>query len=111
MADYATAVGFVQFPVDEREANNDKVRDVTIRTPGTKAAGGGALVRVTLWPQFKDVAVEEGDFIAVDGTLEARTVGVGEAAKTYLNMNAKRLKVFGQDAPAEREVVGKKKSF
>lgn len=105
MAEYATAIGFVQFPVEEREANGNKVRDFTIRTPGTAASGGGALVRCTLWPEFEDTSVDEGDFVAIDGKFESRDV----KGKTYFNINVRRLKVFGQEATAEREVVGRNK--
>lgn len=105
MADsqYATAVGFVQFDVTEREANGQTVRDATIRTPGTD----GSLIRITLWPDFDEAAVEKGDFLAVDGKIEVREVD----GKTYINMNANKLHWKGQDfatAEREREVVGKK---
>lgn len=105
MADkqYATAVGFVQFDVTEREANGQTVRDATIRTPGTD----GSLIRITLWPDFDEAGVEKGDFIAVDGSVEVREVD----GKTYVNMNPNKLHWKGQDfatQSAEREVVGRK---
>lgn len=107
MADYATAVGFVQFPVNERDANGKEVRDVTIRTPGTPEAGGGALIRITVWPDLADVDVNEGDFVAVDGKVEVRVVD----GKTYINMSASKLAVLSGAVSldtGEREVVGKK---
>jgi len=103
VADYATAVGFVQFDVTEREANGTDVRDVTIRTPGTE----GQLIRVTLWPEFAEAEVEKGDFLAVDGKLEVREVD----DKTFINLSANKLYVNGQsysssnDAP--RDIVKK----
>ena len=105
MADsqYATAIGFVQFDVTEREANGQTVRDATLRTPGTE----GSLIRVTLWPDFDEANVQKGDFIAVDGKIEVREVD----GKTYINMNANKLHHKGQDyatAEREREVVGRK---
>lgn len=108
MAEYATAVGFVQFPVTEREANGSDVRDVTIRTPGT-VLGGGALIRITVWPDLNEAVIEEGDFVAVDGKLDVRVVD----DKTYLNLSASKLAVNGvvyrsANADVEREVVGKK---
>lgn len=106
MADktYATAVGFVQFDIDERDVSGQTVRDVTIRTPGTPSSGGGALVKVTLWPEFATTDIEKGDFVAVDGTLEVRTVG----DKTYLNLNASNLAVTTPAQKIDREVVNKK---
>jgi hypothetical protein len=40
VADYATILGFIQFPVTEREAGDQTVHDVTIRTPGTNRVPG-----------------------------------------------------------------------
>lgn len=97
MADFATAVGFIQFPVNEREANGEQVRDVTIRTPGTD----GTLVRVTLWPAFDEAEVVEGDFIAVDGKLNVREV----EGKTYVNIDANKLHWKGHDFIASRETA------
>ncbi len=101
MAEYATAIGFVQFDVDERDVSGQTVRDVTIRTPGAD----GKLVRVTVWPEFSDTAIEKGDFVAVDGVFEARTVG----DKTYLNMSAKSLLVQKSASKADPEVANKPK--
>lgn len=105
MADrqYATALGFVQFDVDERDVNGQVVRDVTIRTPGT-APDGGKLLRVTLWPEFAAESVEKGDFIAVDGTVDVRQVG----DKTYVNMNASSLAIIEAAEKLNREVVSRK---
>lgn len=106
MADkqYATALGFVQFDVDERDVNGQTVRDVTIRTPGTPSTGGGVLIRVTLWPEFAATEVTKGDFIAVDGTVDVREVG----GKSYVNMNAKELAVTVPAKKLTREVVARK---
>lgn len=108
MADYATAVGFVQFPVEDRELpSGQAVRDVTIRTLGLDAP----LVRVTVWPEFEDVDINEGDFIAIDGEYTERVAqnGAGEN-RTYRNMSAKRIAVTPAAAKAEPEVVNKKKA-
>lgn len=105
MADYATAVGFVQFPVQERELDNgDTVRDVTIRIPGVDAP----LIKVTLWPELADTDVEEGDFIAVDGAYKERSGQKKDGSKTtFRDMNAKKLVVITGAGPVEREVVNK----
>lgn len=108
MADYATAVGFIQFPVEDRELpSGQEVRDVTIRTLGLDAP----LVRITVWPEFADVELDEGDFIAVDGEYTERTAqNKGGENRTYRNMSAKRLAVVTKAEKAETEVVNKKKS-
>lgn len=109
MAEYATAIGFVQFEVTERELpSGQTVRDATIRTPGSD----GRLVRITLWPEFDETEVNEGDLIAVDGKFEERNVD----GKTYLNLNPNKLAVVEAAPRAEREVERKsgskgKKSF
>src|SRR3954471_14506534 len=102
MADktYATAVGFVQFKVEERDVNGQTVRDVTIRTPGTD----GKLIRITLWPEYAAQEVALGDFIAVDGDVTTRE----HEGKTYVNMNASKLVVFEGATRLEREVVSRK---
>lgn len=102
LADYATAVGFVQFDVEEREAAGQTVRDVTIRTPGAE----GSLIRLTVWPEFEDTPIEKGDFVAADGPFEAREYN----NKTYLNLNVRTLAVIPQVERAETEVVNKKTS-
>ena len=108
MPDYATITGFVQFEVNERELDNgDKVRDLTVGLTGVNAPR----VRVTLWPEFADVDVDEGDFVAVDGTWEERT-GQNKAGEkvTYRNVNARRIAVTKGAERAEREVSNKKKA-
>lgn len=105
--EYKTVIGFVQFPVEEREAAGQTVRDVTIRAAGSE----GPYVRATVWEELADVAVEEGDFVAIDGPFEARIVDAKDGGqKTYLNISARRLVVLGHEAPrAEREVKAKGK--
>ena len=102
MAEYATAAGFVQFDIDERDVGDQTVRDVTIRTLGAE----GKLVKITVWPEFDEAVIERGDFVAADGEFQTRQVG----DKTYLNLNAKKLAVTPQvqRAGRETEVVNKK---
>jgi len=98
---YGSAAGFIQFDVEEREANGATVRDVTIRSIAT-----GDLLRVTVWPEHEDVELEKGDFIAVDGKVTIREVD----DKTYVNMSAYGLVRFAPEARSESEVVTKKSS-
>lgn len=92
--EFATAVGFVQFDVKTREANNQEVRDVVIKTPGK-----GQYIRITVWPEFDDVDIEKGDFIAVDGVFTSSVYQDKEGAKrTSLQISARTLFV-GNPAP------------
>lgn len=103
MAEYASAAGFVQFDVNEKEANGQEIREFTIRAVGTQK-----LVKVTLWPEFADVPVEKGDFVAVDGKF---TQSLGQAPdgspREYLNLSASMIVVTPGEKRAEREVVTK----
>lgn len=106
---YATVVGFVQFPVEERSLpSGQKVRDVTVRPSGVDTP----LVRGTLWPEFDSVEVNEGDLIGIDGEYTERTGQNREGGSvTYRNVNIKKLAVISAAERAEREVVNQRKSF
>ncbi len=95
---YGSAAGFIQFDVEEREANGATVRDVTIRSLAT-----GDLLRITVWPEHEDVELEKGDFIAVDGKVTIREV----EDKTYVNMSAYGLVRMIPEARTESEGVKK----
>ena len=103
MPEYAHISGFVQFEPIERELDDGgKVRDISVRGAGVEQP----LVRVTLWPQFEDVEVEEGDFVAIDGTYEERVGQKKDGGKTtFRNMNARRVFVAKGEQPAERTVA------
>lgn len=101
---YVTALGFVQFDPNQREANGKQVTDIVIKTPG----GDSSMIRITIWPEFKlDEPVQRGDFVAVDGTFSTSSYqGADGSPKTSnqispysLNINGKRIE------RAEREVV------
>lgn len=106
MADmYRSVAGFVQFDVDEAEVNNQTIRRVTVQAVGSE----GALVTITLWPEFEDVEVEKGDFVAASGKFEARPgkTKAGEE-REFLNLSAYDLVVTPGIERKEREVVNKK---
>ena len=65
MAEYGSAAGFIQFPVNEKEVNGQDIREFVIR-----AVGSQKMIKITLWPEWEDVVVDEGDFVAVDGKYE-----------------------------------------
>lgn len=105
---YVTAVGFVQFDPQEREANGKQVVDLLIKTPG----GDGKNIRVTVWPEILVTeslgrAIEKGDFIAVDGGFSSSTYqGQDGSTKNSLQISAFQLNVNGtRIARADREVV------
>lgn len=87
MADaiYRTVSGFVQFDPTERDANGQEVRDVLIQQTGSE----GANIRVTIWPEFKDVVINKGDWLAANGKFTVNEV----KGKKYLNLSANALAV------------------
>lgn len=102
MAEYVSACGFVQFDPREREANNQKVIDYTIKTTGTD----GVLIRVTVWPELQDEDIEKGDFVAVDGKLTVGSyTGSDGASRQSVQISATSLAVLKGIKRAEREVV------
>lgn len=101
---YVTAVGFVQFDPQDREANGKSVRDIVIKTPG----GDGKNIRITVWPEIAGAdVIEKGDFIAVDGGFTSSTYQAQDGSqKTSLQISAFNLAVLGKAlARADREVV------
>ena len=108
MPEYAAAAGFVQkFPdkdaVAEKEVNGQTIREFVIRTVATQK-----LVKVTLWPEYKDVVVSDGDFVAVDGKFE-QSLGQGRSGQQieYLSISPYKLVVVPAAERAERGVVQK----
>lgn len=103
---YVTAVGFVQFPPQEREANGKTVRDIVIKTPG----GDGKNIRVTVWPEIQGAdVIEKGDFVAVDGGFSSSTYQAQDGTqKTSLQISAYSLAVLGKSlGRTDREVESK----
>lgn len=101
---YVTAVGFVQFDPQEREANGKTVRDIVIKTPG----GDGKNIRITVWPEIQGAdVIEKGDFVAVDGGFTSSTYQAQDGSqKVSLQISAYNLAILGKGLPrAEREVV------
>lgn len=69
---YETVRGIVQFDPRVREANGKTVTDIAIRDRGT--GGVSKLINITIWPEFQlSAPIKKGDFIAADGSIEART--------------------------------------
>jgi len=103
-ATYVSAEGFVQFNPTEREANGQKVVDVTIKTPGTEPA----LIRVTIWPELQGVEVERGDWIAVDGKFQVGAFkGRDGQDRQSIQISATNLAVVKPVERTDRAVVNK----
>lgn len=100
-SDYVVAAGIVQQfkdkpAVTEREVSSQTVREFTI-----KAVGSQKLIKVTLFPEFADVAIEKGTGVFVDGKYTVNTQG----ERTYYNLTATSIAVVPPVKKAQREVV------
>lgn len=83
--DYRSISGFIQFEPNDREAAGKQVRDISVRLSNTK----GTQVRVTMWPDFKDVSLAKGDFIAIEGKYTEVTKDNQDGDPvTYKNLSA-----------------------
>lgn len=82
----------MQFPVNDRETNGGtRVREVVIKPMG--ATGNDVPnLRITVWPDFEEVEIGEGDLVAADGKFTTNTNG----GKTYYNLSATALNVNGK---------------
>lgn len=89
MSDYAVAAGIVQFDVVEKEAADQDIREVTIKTFTSQK-----LIKITLWPEFADVEVQKGDTVFVDGKYK---VSLGQAKdggeREYVSISATQISV------------------
>lgn len=103
MSEYAVVAGFVQFDPRKREVNGKTVTDVTI-----KAVGSQKLISITIWPEFGDVAIEKGDFLAADGKFST-SLGQGKdgAQREYINLSPSALGVTPGLKKTETNVVQK----
>lgn len=107
MADYASACGFIQWEPVTRQANNQEVREFSIKTPGTD----GVLIRVTVWPELQTpnvLELQEGDFVAVDGKLNVGSYeGKDGETRTSVQISASKIATLKGEEKADREVVGR----
>ena len=105
MADtYGTVTGFVQFDPVEREYSGETLRNLTVRSASTQKN-----VQVTLWPEFNDIKVNNGDFVAVDGKVTTNTFTDKEGnEREGINISAKRVAVLPGISAGETKVVNKR---
>lgn len=87
---YMGVTGFIQFDPKEREVGERKVRDIVVR-PSNSATGNN--VYITLWPDFKDVAVKKGDLVSIEGKYSKVTKDTEDGPRTYHNLSAQRIVV------------------
>ncbi len=101
MSDYAVAAGIVQFDVNEKEANGQNIREVTIKTFTSQK-----LIKVTLWPEFDGVDVKKGDTLFVDGKYNV-SLGQGKdgSQREYVSISATQVAVVPGAVKAERNIV------
>lgn len=84
---FASIAGFIQFDVEERDYNDGVIRDATIRS-----LASGDLCRISFFPDFEEVELERGDFIAVDAKVQEREGEDKDGnSRTYVNFTARRL--------------------
>jgi hypothetical protein len=102
---YETVRGIVQFEPKTRDVNGKEVVDIAIRDRGSD--GQSKLINITIWPEFLlSQPVQRGDFIAADGSVEARTYQDKEgASQTSIQLSAFSLVHVPQVKKAERQVV------
>ena len=107
-ATYATVHGFVQFEPNEREYDGGQLRDISIKPSN---GDPNKLIRVTLWPEWSHVPVEQGDLVAADGVFTRDTYTANDgtkktslqiSAKKYVNVNGKR---YDPEGDSERKVT------
>lgn len=96
------AGGFIQKFGDKdaittRDVNGQTVRDFTI-----KVFGSQKLVRITVWPEFKDVEITPGSVVFVDGKFRQSE---GQNGRVFYSIDAKDLVVIPGSPRADREVV------
>ena len=89
-AKYIGIAGFIQFDVKERDVGERKVRDIVVRPVNSMT---GQNFYVTLWPDFKDVALEKGDFVAIEGKYSKVDKDTEDGPRTYHNLSCQRITV------------------
>lgn len=94
-ATYMGVSGFIQFDPKEREVGERTVRDIVVRPTNSSS---GQNFYVTLWPDFKDVELEKGEFVAIEGKYSATT----KEDKTYHNLSCQRIAVRGETIQAPK---------
>ena len=99
--EYVAIAGFVQFEPRERTANGQDVREIVVTSVTPKQSR----FYVTIWPAYAEVAIEKGDFVAVQGKLNRRAGEKDGAPVTYLNLSANQFVNMGQAVAVQTERV------
>ena len=93
-------MGFVAFPPRENEVNGKAIRNITLRETGVFEQEA-VQVSCTLWPEFDSVAVEQGDFVAVEGSYTTRNQG----DKKFHNLSVTRIANVTKGFEGDRDDV------
>ena len=109
---YMSKLVVVQFDPEERDVQDQKVRSVTVRDTASQAK-----INATVWANFKDVEIEKGDVLVIEGKGSQTTKETDEGTKTYNNfsvngiLNLGRLKIAkkpetasSSSAPADDDI-------
>lgn len=102
---YRTITGFIQFDPTDREVNGKDVRSVVVKQTGLKDQAQN--ISVTVWDDHAHVALEKGDFVAIDGKFTTNQGKDKEGnPKTYFNLSAATILVIGKgDKGTESETT------
>lgn len=98
-AKYISVVGFIQFDPKEREVGERKVRDIVVRPANSM---NPINFNITLWPDFKDVALDKGEFVGIEGKYSKTETTVDGEPRTYHNLSCQRISVRGETIQAPK---------
>lgn len=96
------AGGFIQKFGDKEAVNTRDVNGQTVRDFTIKVFGSQKLVRITVWPEFKNVEINEGSVVFVDGKFRQSE---GQNGRVFYSIDAKDLVVIPGSPREDREVV------
>lgn len=99
---FATIIGSIEFPPQNRTVQGKEVTDVTIRSAATQKK-----VRVTIWPNLAGLAatLQKGQIVAFVGKASQNTVDGDDGPVTYNNLSAFSGAVLGQLTEGEKPPV------
>ena len=102
MADdlYRSFTGFVKFDPREGEAAGKDIRSFVFRATGVKEQAMD--IRATLWPSHEHVALEQDDFVAVEGKFTVNKTKKDGKPVTYFNLSVSKIVVLGKGDGGDR---------
>lgn len=101
---YRSVTGFVQFPPRDGEAAGKPIRSLVLNTAGL--GDQSQKVYVTVWPSHGAIKIDQGDFLAVEGSFTQNTGVDKDGRKTmYLNLSATRIAKLGSEETGQEDDV------